>query len=112
MPPIEGQLQSVIKLIDAANLNDRIVNLNDLLAVDIKRGAKMLGVSDRHFRKQLDIKGGPIRTVRMGTRLIIPLSSLRDYLNAPAEPAPAEIRPTAVALEQAKPAKTPRARRR
>jgi hypothetical protein len=57
MTIIDGQLESVMKLIDAAN-EGRSVNLDDVLAVNIKRGAKMLGVSDRHFRKQLDIEGG------------------------------------------------------
>jgi hypothetical protein len=60
------------------------------LAVSIERGAELVGdVTPRHFRKQLDIKGGPIRTVRMGTRVLIPMDSLRDYLKPPAEPTPA-----------------------
>jgi len=48
----------------------------------------MVGVTGRHLRKQLDIEGGPIRTVRMGSRVLIPVESLRDYLKPPAEPAP------------------------
>jgi hypothetical protein len=68
---------------------------DDVLAVSIERGAALVGdVTPRHLRKYLDINGGPIRTVRMGTRLLIPISSLREYLQAPApaEPAPAEIK--------------------
>jgi len=54
------------------------------LAVGIERGAAMVGVTPRHFRKQLDTEGGPIRTVRMGNRVLIPVESLRDYLKPPA----------------------------
>lgn len=54
------------------------------LAVSIERGAAMVGVTSRHFRKQLDTEGGPIRTVRMGSRVLIPVESLRDFLKPPA----------------------------
>lgn len=60
--------------------------INDLesvtgpLAVSIDRAAAMVGVTGRHLRTQLDIEGGPIRTVRMGNRVLIPVDSLRDYL--------------------------------
>ena len=54
------------------------------LAVSIERGAAMVGVTPRHFRKQLDTEGGPIRTVRMGNRVLIPVDELRNYL----KPAP------------------------
>lgn len=54
---------------------------DEVLAVDISRGAKMLGVSDRHFRKE--IVAGRIRVVRMGTRVLVPIQSLREYLNPP-----------------------------
>ena len=64
----------------------------DALAVDLKRGAKMVGVSDRHLWKQLDTNGGPIRTVRMGTRVLIPIQSLRNYLKPPAEPVHVEAK--------------------
>lgn len=69
--------------------------INDLesvtgpLAVSIERGAAMVGVTVRHFRKQLDTDGGPIRTVRMGNRVLIPVDGLRDYLKPPTEPTPA-----------------------
>lgn len=56
------------------------------LAVGIERGAAMVGVTPRHFRKQLDTEGGPIRTVRMGNRVLIPVESLRDFLKPPTEP--------------------------
>jgi hypothetical protein len=60
---------------------------DDVLAVSIERGAALVGgVTPRHFRKFLDINGGPIRTVRMGTRVLVPISSLREYLQAPAAP--------------------------
>jgi hypothetical protein len=73
---------------------NEIESVSDVLAVDLKRGAKMLGVSDRHFGKQLDINGGPIRTRRMGTRVLIPVESLREYLKAPAaEAKPVEAKP-------------------
>lgn len=65
---------------------------DDVLAVDLQRGAKMVGVSVRHLWKQLDTNGGPIRTVRMGTRVLIPIQSLRDYLKPPAQPVPAEVK--------------------
>ncbi|MGA2302248.1 MAG: hypothetical protein ABSG77_16325 [Candidatus Acidiferrum sp.] len=53
------------------------------LAVSIERAAAMAGgVTSRHFRKQLDIEGGPIRTVRMGNRVLIPVDELRDYFKA------------------------------
>lgn len=55
-------------------------SVTDALAVGIERGAAMVGVTPRHFRKQLDTEGGPIRTVRMGNRVLIPVESLRDYL--------------------------------
>jgi hypothetical protein len=67
------------------------------LAVNIERGAAMVGgVSTRRFREELDVNGGPIRTVRMGTRILIPVESLREYLKAPAaeaKPVKAEKKP-------------------
>lgn len=51
-----------------------------VLAVGIERGAAMVGVTSRHLRKQLDTDGGPIRTVRMGNRVLIPVESLHEYL--------------------------------
>jgi hypothetical protein len=56
------------------------------LAVGIERGAAMVGVTPRHFRKQLDTEGGPIRTVRMGNRVLIPVDELRNYLKSAPTP--------------------------
>ena len=61
---------------------------DDVLAVGVDRGAVLVGVTPRHLRKHLDFNGGPIRTVRMGTRVLIPISSLREYLQAPVAPTP------------------------
>jgi len=60
-------------------------SVTDLLAVSIERGAAMVGVTSRHLRKQLDTDGGPIRTVRMGNRVLIPIDELRNYLKPPAD---------------------------
>jgi hypothetical protein len=66
-------------------------SVTDVLAVSIERGAAMVGgVSTRRFREELDFNGGPIRTVRMGNRVLIPVESLREYLKAPAVAKPAE----------------------
>jgi hypothetical protein len=64
-------------------------SVTEPLAVSIDRAAAMVGVTGRHLRTKLDIEGGPIRTVRMGNRVLIPVESLRDYLKPPAEPTPA-----------------------
>jgi len=74
----------------------RVIDLEsvtDTLAVGIERGAAMVGVTPRHFRKQLDTEGGPIRTVRMGNRVLIPVDELRNYLEPAAEEANREIKP-------------------
>lgn len=74
----------------------RVIDLEsvtDTLAVGIERGAAMVGVTPRHFRKQLDTEGGPIRTVRMGNRVLIPVDELRNYLKPAAEEANREIKP-------------------
>ena len=70
----------------------RVIDLESVtysLAVSIERGAAMVDVTPRHFRKQLDTEGGPIRTVRMGNRVLIPVDELRNYL----KPAAEEIKP-------------------
>lgn len=64
-------------------------SVTEPLAVSIERGAAMVGVTPRHFRKQLDKEGGPIRTVRMGNRVLIPVDELRNYFKPSAEPTPA-----------------------
>lgn len=74
-----------------STIND-LASVTAPLAVSIERGAAMVDVTSRHLRKQLDIEGGPIRTVRMGNRVLIPVDSLRDYLKPPAEPTPAAKR--------------------
>jgi hypothetical protein len=78
----------------------------DPLAVSIERGAAKVGVTPRHLRKHLDIEGGPIRTVRMGTRVLIPVDALRDYFKPPdAEPQAKDARTSAAKQRKAKPAR-------
>ena len=83
------------------------------MAVSIERGAAMVGVTSRHLRKQLDAEGGPIRTVRMGNRVLIPVESLRDYLKpptvSPAQESPVCQRPSRRTTGGA--SRKPRARR-
>jgi hypothetical protein len=73
----------------------RVIDLESVtspLAVGIERGAAMVGVTPRHFRKQLDTEGGPIRTVRMGNRVLIPVDELRNYLKPAAQEIKARVR--------------------
>ena len=57
------------------------------LAVSVPRGAAMVDVSDRHM--WAEIKAGRIRTVRSGSRVLIPIDALKEYLKPEADsPAP------------------------
>ncbi len=46
------------------------------LVVDLQTAAKLVGVSDRHLRKFLDV----IPHVRLGIRLLFRVDALRDWL--------------------------------
>jgi len=82
-------------------------SVTEPLAVSIERGAARLGVTSRHLRKYLDTDGGPIRTVRMGDRVLIPVDELRNYVKPPDKPAADTSKPP-----PAKTQKSARVRRR
>jgi excisionase family DNA binding protein len=49
------------------------------LAVDIREAGRLTSLSPRTIRRQ--IKAGRIRSVRIGTRLLVPFDALRDWIN-------------------------------
>jgi excisionase family DNA binding protein len=54
------------------------------IAVSVQEAAKMLGISKPHFYPL--IKGGKIRTVNIGRRILVSVQSLRDFVDGKAEP--------------------------
>jgi hypothetical protein len=59
----------------------------------------MIGVTDRHLWNE--IKAGRLRTVRSGTRVLVPVQAIRDYLE-----------PNPVAKSKLSPAPAKREKRR
>lgn len=49
------------------------------LAIDIREAGRLTSLSPRTIRRH--IKAGHIRSVRIGTRLLIRVDSLRDWIN-------------------------------
>ena len=54
------------------------------VSVSIQEAAKMLGISKPHFLPL--IKGGKIRTVTVGRRILVSVQSLREFVDGKKEP--------------------------
>ena len=56
-----------------------------LIGVSVKQALQMLGGIDRKTFLPL-IENGDVRTVRLGTRIIVSVQSLRDFVDGKKEP--------------------------
>jgi len=56
------------------------------LSVGLKRAAILSGLSERTLRYYAS--SGRLRVCRVGRRLLIPLSSLREFVESPQHPSP------------------------
>ena len=61
-----------------------------LLAVDTKRAGELLSLSERTVQRL--IRSNRIRVVRTNRRVIVPLTALEKFLEAPAHSDPTELR--------------------
>ena len=61
--------------------NERTVGLANRLALSVSEAAAAIGVSERHFRSIL----GEIPHLYVGTRIVIPTDSFRDWLRTQAK---------------------------
>ena len=59
-----------------------------LISVGLKRAAILSGLSERTLRYYAS--SGRLRVCRAGRRLLIPLSSLREFIETPQHPGPTE----------------------
>ena len=58
------------------------------LAVGTRQAAQMLALSESTIKRM--IRANRIRVVRTSRRVIVPLTALEEFLQAPAHPAPAQ----------------------
>ena len=58
------------------------------LSVGLKRAAILSGLSERTLRYYAS--SGRLRVCRVGRRLLVPLSSLREFVETPQHPSPSE----------------------
>ncbi len=56
------------------------------LSVGLKRAAILSGLSERTLRYYAS--SGQLRVCRVGRRLLVPLSSLREFVESPQHPSP------------------------
>ena len=63
--------------------------MQEALAVDTKRAGELIGLSGRTVQRL--IRSGRIRAVRTNRRVIVPLTALEEFLQAPAHPTPSRL---------------------
>jgi excisionase family DNA binding protein len=61
-----------------------------ILAVDTKRAGELLSLSERTVQRL--IRANRIRAVRTTRRVIVPLTALEEFLQAPAHPGPTKLK--------------------
>ena len=62
--------------------------MQEALAVDTKRAGELIGLSGRTVQRL--IRSGRIRAVHTNHRVIVPLTALEEFLQAPAPLGPTE----------------------